>query len=244
MQTFILMTDQRTVAFVLDSLRCSKIKNDKIQQWRVELAVLTYVIKYRPGQRNTARRTWRARCSAMSTFNSLEQLHKELCHPGITRFLWERRTCRSLPPPWKTVVSNGKICAEVKPQFYRNGKATLVKSKKPMERLSFDFKGTVPSRHGNIYLLIVIDEHSRFHFVFPCIDMPALTVIRCLDELLTLYGTPSLIHSYNGPAFTSTEFKRYLHQRGIASSFCSVHHPSGWPGWENVWNRLHSHQQK
>jgi len=97
---------------------------------------------------------------------------------------------------------------------------------KPMERLSFDFKGPVPSRRGNIYLLIVIDEHSRFHFVFPCIDMPALTVIRCLDELLTLYGTASLIHSYNGPAFTSTEL-RYLLQRSMASSFCSVHHPSG-----------------
>jgi len=128
-------------------------------------------------------------------------------------------------------VKNGRfqlqdLCG-VKPQFYRNGKATLIKSMKPMERLSFDFKGPVPSRRGNTNLLIVIDEYSRFRFVFPCIDMTALTVIRCLEELLTLYGTASLIHSYNGPAFTSKEFKRYLLQRGTASSFCSVHHPSG-----------------
>jgi len=135
-----------------------------------------------------------------------------------------RAASQGIVPPWNhavfvraknlpfsaTAVKNGRfqwqdLCWS-KTQFYRNGKATLIKSMKPMERLSFDFKGPVPSRRGNINLLFVIDEYSRFHFVFPCIDMTALTVIRCLDELLTLYGTASLIHSYNRPTFTSKEF--------------------------------------
>ena len=48
-QTFTLITDQRSVAFMLDSRRRKKIKNDKVQLWRKELAPFSYVIHYRPG---------------------------------------------------------------------------------------------------------------------------------------------------------------------------------------------------
>ena len=44
--TFTLVTDQRSVAFMFDSRRCTKIKNDKVQQWRMELASFSYVIQY------------------------------------------------------------------------------------------------------------------------------------------------------------------------------------------------------
>ena len=37
--TFTLVTDQRSVAFMLSSQRRSKIKNNKVQQWRLELAL-------------------------------------------------------------------------------------------------------------------------------------------------------------------------------------------------------------
>jgi len=41
-QTFTLVTDQRSVAFMLDSRRRFKIKTEKIQEWRVELDSLSY----------------------------------------------------------------------------------------------------------------------------------------------------------------------------------------------------------
>ena len=37
-QIFTLVTDQQSVAFMFDSHRRSKIKNDKLQQWRLKLA--------------------------------------------------------------------------------------------------------------------------------------------------------------------------------------------------------------
>jgi len=52
-----------------------------------------------------------------------------------------------------------------------------------MERISLDFKGPLPSASGNSYLSIAIDEYSQFPFAFPCKDMTAATVIRCLDKL-------------------------------------------------------------
>ena len=46
---FTLITDQRSVAFMLDKRKRTKIKNNKIQGWRLELAAFIYKIKYRPG---------------------------------------------------------------------------------------------------------------------------------------------------------------------------------------------------
>ena len=44
MQTFTIITDQRSVAFMLDTRRRTKIKNSKVQQWRIELASFSYTI--------------------------------------------------------------------------------------------------------------------------------------------------------------------------------------------------------
>ena len=43
---FTLVTDQRSVAFMIDNRKRSKIKNNKIQSWRLELASFSYTVKY------------------------------------------------------------------------------------------------------------------------------------------------------------------------------------------------------
>ena len=48
---FKLITDQRSVAFMYNS-SSSKIKNDKIMRWRVELSSYKYDVVYRPGTEN------------------------------------------------------------------------------------------------------------------------------------------------------------------------------------------------
>ena len=60
--TFTLVTDQRSVSFMFDSRRRTKIKNDKVQQWRMELASFSYVIQYRPGQQNVGPDTLTRAC--------------------------------------------------------------------------------------------------------------------------------------------------------------------------------------
>ena len=77
----------------------------------------------------------------------------------------------------KRVFSSCKICAKVKPQFFRSNQTVLIKATQPMERLSLDFKDPVQSVNSNKYLLIVIDEFSRFPFVFPCKNTLTTTVI-------------------------------------------------------------------
>ena len=117
------------------------------------------------------------------------------------------------------------MCSELKPQFYRAETGTLIKATQPMERLSIDFKGPLKSTSRNTYMLTVVDEYSRFPF--PCPNTLSSTVIRCPDQLFTLCGTPSYIHSDLGTSFRSQEIKHYLTQKGIATSKSTPYHPIG-----------------
>ena len=87
---FTLITDQRSVAFMLDKRKRTKIKNNKIQGWRLELAAFSYEIKYRPGSGNVGPDTLtRAFCASISNVQSFNftDIHNQLCHPGVTRML-------------------------------------------------------------------------------------------------------------------------------------------------------------
>ena len=226
---FTLITDQRSVAFILDNRKRTKIKNNKIQGWRLELASYGYTIKYRPGVDNVGPDTLtRAFCAALPQ-TRLDELHNELCHPGTTRLLHFVRS-KNLPystDDVKKVCSSCKICAELKPQFYRPPAHTLIKSTQPMERWSIDFKGPLKSTTNNYYMLTIIDEYSRFPFAMPCPNTSAGSVIKCLNQLFTLCGTPNYIHSDRGSAFLSQELKEFLTRRGVATSKTTPYHPSG-----------------
>ncbi|XP_068237219.1 uncharacterized protein [Palaemon carinicauda] len=144
---FTLITDQRSVMFMLDSRKRTKIKNNKIQEWRLELASYSYTIQYRPGKQNIAPDTLtRAYCCSISSMSSLTDIHENLCHPGVTRLLHFVRS-KNLPfstDDVKRVCASCRICAQQKPKFHRPGKGVLIKATQPMERLSIDFKGLCP----------------------------------------------------------------------------------------------------
>jgi len=147
-------------------------------------------------------------CSAVLSCN-LEELHRDLCHPGVTRLLHFVRS-KNLPfstDDVKRVCSSCGVCAEIKPRFYRPDEGTLIKATKPFERLNIDFKGPLPSNNRNTYVLVVVDEYSRFPFCFPCPNMLTSTVIKRLDQLFALCGMPNYVHSDLGRSFISQELK-------------------------------------
>ena len=156
-QPFTLITDQRSVSYMFDNRKRTKIKNNKIQTWRMELAEFSYVIKYREGTKNVVADSFtRAHCLAL--LSNLDDIHMQLCHPGVTRLL---HFVKTKYPPFSTedikrVCSNCKICAELKLQFYKGVKGKLIKATRPMERLNLDFKGPLPSVTRNKYFLTVI----------------------------------------------------------------------------------------
>ncbi|XP_048577994.1 uncharacterized protein LOC125559879 [Nematostella vectensis] len=226
---FTLETDQRSVAFMFDNRKRTKVKNNKIQDWRLELASFSHTVKYRPGKDNVAPDSLTRAFTASMPTSSLAEIHAALCHPGVTRMLHFVKS-KNLPystDEVKKTCAACRTCAELKPQFYRPEASVLIKATQPMERLSIDFKGPLPTSTHNPYMLTVVDEYSRFPFAFPCPNTHSSTVIKCLEQIFTLCGTPSYIHSDRGASLISHELKEYLSARGIASSRTTPYHPIG-----------------
>ncbi|XP_045526419.1 uncharacterized protein LOC123715455 [Pieris brassicae] len=230
---FKLVTDQRSVSFMFNMKHSSKIKNEKIQRWRLELAAFKYDIIYRPGKENYAADALSRVCATVETRTAkLFSLHEALCHPGVTRmFHWVRS--KNLPysiEEVRTMTKSCRTCSEVKPRFFRNtfnDQRKLVKATAAFERLSIDFKGPVPTNNNNKFILTVIDEFSRFPFAFPCSDVSSKTVIKHLNNLFMIFGMPSYVHSDRGTAFLSVEVQEFLHVRGIATSRTTAYNPQG-----------------
>ena len=192
---FHLITDQRSVAFMLDKRKRTKIKNNTIQGWQRELASYSYTIQYRPGRENVGPDTLtRATCVFMTNSSSkLSDIHDQLCHPGVTCLL---HCVRAKNLPYST--DSCRICAELKPQFYRPQQNTLIKATQSMKRWSLDFKGPIRSSSQNTYMLTIVDEYSRFPFAFPCPSTTSATLMKCLDKMFVICGTPTNVHSERG----------------------------------------------
>ena len=120
-----------------------------------------------------------------------------------------------------------QVCAEHKPQFYSPVQAHLIKATQPFKRLNnIDFKGPLKSNNQNTYFLNIIDEYSRFPFVFPCKDVTTQSVIQCLCQLFSLFRMPAYIHSDRGSSFMSEELRQFLLSRGIATSRTTPYNPA------------------
>ena len=62
---------------------------------------------------------------------------------------------------------------------------------------------------GGIYLLVVIDDYSRFPVVEITSSTSAQTVIPHIDRIFSEYGVPDVVRTDNGPPFNSREYKLY-----------------------------------
>ena len=80
-------------------------------------------------------------------------------------------------------------------------KLNLIKATQPFERISIDFKKTLLSVSKNKYLLVVVDEFSRFLFAYMCPDIKSATVIEKLTHLVSIFGFPGYVHSDQGYSF-------------------------------------------
>ena len=182
---------------MFNSKTTSKIKNEKTARWRIELSCFSFDISYRPGKENLTADTLSRVCCTASSRDEPRTLHNHLCHPGITRMVYAVR-CRNLPfsvEEVKRITNSCHMCAEIKPRFYKPKTGILIKATQPFERLNLDFKGPLPSKTRNRYILTVVDEYSRFHFSFACSDISATAIIQCLCSLFAIFGTPAYIHS-------------------------------------------------
>ena len=222
---FKLVTDQHSITYVFNGKNHTKIKNAKLLRWRIELSQFEYDIVYRAGKFNTAADTMSRIYCANLNFSSLYEIQAGLCHPGITRtyhFIKMKNLPYSIDEVRK-IVNGCRVCAEIKPRFHKPIESHLIKATQPMEGLSIDFKGPLPSSSKNKYLLTVVDEYSRFPFAFACSNIESQIIINCLQQIFYLFGAPGYVHSDRGKSFVSNEIVSFLHNLRIPTSKTSVY---------------------
>ena len=125
------------------------------------------------------------------------------------------------------MINSCLVCNKCKPRYYKPAAGHLIKSTQPFERLNIDFKGPLPSASQNKYMLVLVDEYSRFPFVYPCKDVSTQSVLKSCSHLFSVFGMPSQVHSDRGTSFRSNEFKNFMHEKGISTSYSSPYHPQG-----------------
>ena len=224
---FKLVTDQHSITYVFNGKNHTKIKNAKLLCWRIKLSEFECDIVYRAGKFNTATDTMSRIYCANLNFLSLYEIHTGLCHPDITR-TYHFIKMKNLPYPIdkvRKIVDRCCICAEIKPHFHKPIESHLIKAMQPMERLSIDFKGLLPSSSKNKYLLTVVDEYSHFPFASACSTIESQTVINCLQQIFYLFGIPGYVHSDRGKSFVLNEIVSFSHSLHIPTSKTSVYNP-------------------
>ena len=75
-----------------------------------------------------------------------------------------------------------------------------------------DFAGPMPD---GSYLLIVVDEYSRFPIVEVIRSTSANTVIPAFDRIFAMFGNIEQLKTDNGPPWSSSKWKEYAAYRGF-----------------------------
>ncbi|XP_052780716.1 uncharacterized protein K02A2.6-like [Mya arenaria] len=91
----------------------------------------------------------------------------------------------------------------------------------PWMNLSADFCG--PLQTGD-YLLVIVDEYSRYPIVEIVKSVSANTVIPVLDKIIAMFGVPTVIKTDNGSPFNSNAFSDY-------AKYCGFIHRKITPRW-------------
>ena len=91
----------------------------------------------------------------------------------------------------------------------------------PWEHLSADFSGPYPTGE---YLLVVVDDYSRFPVVHTTKSTSARSIIPILDQIFSTFGIPKILKTDNGPPFNGHDFKQF-------STYLGFHHQKITPHW-------------
>ena len=137
--------------------------------------------------------------------------------------MWPYVKTKNLPYSFekvKTMVKSWRDCAKIKATFYKpESSQHLIKATRRFGRICMDFKGPVAFTTENKYLLIMVDEFSRFSFVYPCVDMRASTIIiEKLCNLFSLFEFTGYVYTDQGSNFMFSELKEWLHGKRISTS--------------------------
>lgn len=98
-------------------------------------------------------------------------------------------------------------------------------SGKPMQRLTFDYLGPLPTSRGKKYLIVATCNATKMAFAKAVTNANGAATISFLMDLITSYGVPKYFCSDRGTHFKNKEVDYACKKLGISQIFSSAYHP-------------------
>ena len=162
---------------------------------------------------------------------ALEWAHG-LSHAGVgrtalllkERFFWPR-----LKATVAEYVGRCVDCLRRKPPQPRLGLMGGQPPQKPWHTVAMDFCGPyIKSEVGNRFVLVFVDQFTKWVELVPLPDSTAATVVRCFYErIVCRHGCPVRLLSDRGPQFAGLLVRRICAEFGVEKIFSSAYYPQG-----------------
>ena len=150
-----------------------------------------------------------------STEKTLEKLRRTMFWPGM------RQDC-------EIYVQGCPECGRNKQYGTRaRGPLGVYHAGFPLERVHIDILGPFPkSRSGNAYVLVLIDQFSKWLECYALPDQTAKTVAQTIvNEFVARFGVPLQIHADQGPNFEGELFQTMCGLLGISKTRTTPYRP-------------------
>lgn len=97
----------------------------------------------------------------------------------------------------------------------------------PWQRLYVDLLGPYPrSKVGNVFLLIVLDQFSKFVLLKPLRKADTSSIVKFIEsDVFHTFGVPESILTDNGKQFLSKDFQAFLKKNRVAHITTATHSP-------------------
>lgn len=97
----------------------------------------------------------------------------------------------------------------------------------PWQRFYVDLLGPYPrSRSGNAWLLLVLDQFSKFFFLKPLRNATSPLIVKYIEsEVFHVFGVPETILTDNGKQLLSKIFSYFLNKNGVKHITTATYSP-------------------